>query len=95
MHWHLAQGGWRFVKPGEELPGDNVVPDPIEGHEAFTHLRHIYFESDKNYDGRCTVPVLYDKVTKTVVNNESSEILRMLGSEVRAPPAPFPWPRAR
>jgi glutathionyl-hydroquinone reductase len=35
---------------------------------------------DPEYAGRFTVPVLFDKVSKTIVNNESSEILRMLGS---------------
>lgn len=59
-----------------------MIPDPIEGHEAFTHLRQVYYESDKDYAGRFTVPVLYDKKTKQIVNNESSEILRIFGSEV-------------
>lgn len=42
----------------------------------------MYFESEKDYSGRFTVPVLYDKKTKQIVNNESSEILRIFGSEV-------------
>ncbi|OAR01696.1 hypothetical protein LLEC1_06684 [Akanthomyces lecanii] len=81
VHWHLADGGWRFVTKDEKEPGENVIPDPIEGHEAFTHLRQVYFESDKDFSGRFTVPVLYDKKTKQIVNNESSEILRIFGSE--------------
>lgn len=89
VHWHLAEGGWRFVTKGEDVPGDNVVPDPIEGHEAFTHLRHVYFESSKDYEGRFTVPVLYDKKTKTIVSNESSEILRMFSTEVSSSPLTF------
>lgn len=67
----------------EKEPGENVIPDPIEGHEGFTHLRQVYFESDKDYSGRFTVPVLYDRKTKTIVSNESSEILRMFSTEVR------------
>ena len=84
VHWHLAEGGWRFVTKDEqgEVPGENVVPDPLEGHESFTHLRQVYFESDENFGGRFTVPVLYDKKTKHIVNNESSEVLRMFGSAV-------------
>lgn len=66
----------------DEAPGENVIRDPVPGHENFNRLREIYFETDKNYDGRFTVPVLYDKKTMTIVSNESSEILRMLGSEV-------------
>ncbi|KAF4126939.1 glutathionyl-hydroquinone reductase [Geosmithia morbida] len=88
VHWKLGEGGWRFVTPdevtrGEAPPGENVVPDPVEGHAAssFTHLRHVYFESEPEYAARFTVPVLYDKKTRRIVSNESSEILRMLGSE--------------
>ncbi|PTD01307.1 Ubiquitin-activating enzyme E1 1 [Fusarium culmorum] len=81
VHWHLGEGGWRFVSKDEGVPGENVVPDPIKGHESFTHLKDVYFESEKNYDGRYTVPVLYDMKTNRIVSNESSEILRMLGTE--------------
>ncbi|KAG6013246.1 hypothetical protein E4U43_007413 [Claviceps pusilla] len=81
VHWHLGQGGWRFVTKDENEPGEGVIPDPLDGHEDFTHLRHVYFESEKDYEGRFTVPVLYDKKTKRIVSNESSEILRMLGTE--------------
>lgn len=89
VHWHLGGEGWRFVAKDEKLPGDNVIPDPIEGHEDFTHLRQVYFESEKDYSGRFTVPVLYDKKTNRIVSNESSEILRMLGSEVSTTMMPF------
>ena len=50
-------------------------PDPL--HEGFTHLRDIYFENNKDYEGRFTVPTLYDKKQKRIVSNESSEIIRM------------------
>lgn len=73
--------GWRFATADDkDAEGENVVPDPL--HEDFTHLRQIYFESDSDYSGRFTVPVLYDKVQKRIVNNESSEILRMFGTVV-------------
>jgi putative glutathione S-transferase len=55
----------------------------VPGHEGFTHLRDVYFQANPSYKGRFTVPVLYDKKTQTIVNNESSEILRMFGTEVR------------
>ncbi|KAI9886279.1 MAG: hypothetical protein M1823_001951 [Watsoniomyces obsoletus] len=71
--------GWRFAKPDEDVPGENVTPDPL--HEGFTHLRDIYFKVDPEYKGRFTVPTLYDKKTGTIVNNESSEIIRMFYSE--------------
>jgi putative glutathione S-transferase len=78
----LGENGWRFVTKDEKLPGENVIPDPIPGHEDFTHLRHVYFESDKDYSGSFTVPVLYDKKTNRIVSNESAEIVRMFSSEV-------------
>lgn len=68
----------------EKEPGENVIPDPLDGHADFTHLRHVYFESDPEFAGRFTVPVLYDKKTKHIVSNESSEILRMLGTQFDA-----------
>lgn len=55
------------------------MPDPLPGHEGNTHLRHVYFGVNPEYTGRFTVPVLFDKKAGTIVSNESSEILRMLG----------------
>ncbi|KAI0021270.1 glutathione S-transferase omega-like 2 [Xylariomycetidae sp. FL0641] len=81
VHWHMGEKGWRFPTPQDtDAPGDNVVPDPVPGHEGYTHLRDIYFAVDPNYSARFTVPVLFDKKTQNIVNNESSEILRMLNS---------------
>ena len=42
------------------------------------HLHEIYTKAAPNYTGRATVPVLWDKQRSTIVNNESSEIIRML-----------------
>lgn len=68
--------GWRFAEANEKVPGAHTEPDPLNN--AHTHMRDIYFEQDANYEGRFTVPTLYDKTTKQIVNNESSEIIRML-----------------
>ncbi|MGY6529999.1 MAG: glutathione S-transferase family protein [Cyanobacterium sp.] len=64
-----------------------VVPSPADGgwiipqgSENFYTLKQLYFLSDSSYQGRCTVPVLWDKKTKTIVNNESSEIIVLLNS---------------
>lgn len=67
--------GWRFATADEKEPGE-THPDPI--HPDYTHIRQIYFENDKDYSGRFTVPTLYDVKQRKIVNNESSEILRML-----------------
>ena len=52
-----------------------MTPDPL--HPNFAHLRDIYFDVEPEYSGRFTVPTLYDKKQKRIVNNESSEIIRM------------------
>ncbi|PSN62235.1 hypothetical protein BS50DRAFT_592440 [Corynespora cassiicola Philippines] len=75
VHWHMGEKGWRFVAPDETLPGENTTPDPL--HPDYTHLRNIYFEQNPNYEGRFTVPTLYDKKQNRIVSNESSEIIRM------------------
>ena len=64
--------GWRFT-PEE--------PDPING---FEFLSEAYLLTDPDFEGRVTVPVLWDKETDRAVNNESSEIIRMLNSEFNA-----------
>lgn len=79
VHWHLGDKSWRFATPDEDVPGENVTPDPL--HKDFTHLRDIYFSVDPEYKGRFTVPTLYDKKLGTIVNNESSEIIRMFYTE--------------
>ena len=69
VHWRMAENGWTFA----EAPG--VVPDPIL-HARFLH--EIYTAAQPGYSGRVTVPMLWDKERRTIVNNESSDIIRML-----------------
>jgi putative glutathione S-transferase len=71
VHWLMAENGWSFAD------GPGVVPDPI--HNA-RFLHEVYTRAQANYTGRVTVPVLWDKSTDTLVNNESSEIIRMFNS---------------
>ncbi|KAI8824470.1 glutathione S-transferase [Fimicolochytrium jonesii] len=75
VHYLLQDKGWRFDHPGESTPG--VINDNVNGAE---YLRDIYFKAEPNYEGRFTVPVLWDKKTQTIVNNESSEIIRFLNT---------------
>ena|SRR2546421_5987565 len=77
--FHSVNLGWRFPTADENLPGENVTPDPI--HPEVKHMQDLYFMVDPEYSGRYTVPVLWDKKTNTIVNNESSEIIRMLNTE--------------
>lgn len=68
---HMAQEGWTFdVSEGS-------TGDPVNGAGK---LYQVYLTADPNYSGRVTVPVLWDKERRTIVNNESSEIIRMLNS---------------
>src|SRR5438045_6741956 len=45
------------------------------------HVHQVYTAAKPDYTGRATVPVLWDRERRTIVNNESSEIIRMLNSE--------------
>ncbi|WPH04737.1 Hypothetical protein R9X50_00763200 [Acrodontium crateriforme] len=76
VHWHMGPQGWRFATAEEKEPGESTTPDPL--HKGYTHIRQVYFENNPDYEGRFTVPTLYDKKQKCIVNNESSEIIRML-----------------
>jgi putative glutathione S-transferase len=67
-HWFMGADGWSFDA------AEGVVPDTITGAR---HLRELYVRANASYRGRVTVPVLWDKYRRTIVNNESSEIIRM------------------
>ncbi len=74
----LREQGWTF----EDNPGfPDCTPDRVNG---FRYLHQAYAASNPHYTGKVTVPTLWDKKTKRIVNNESSEILRMLNSEFGA-----------
>lgn len=45
------------------------------------YLKEIYLKADPSFSGPFSVPVLWDKKTQTIVNNESSEVIRMMNSE--------------
>ena len=70
-HWLMREQGWTFTE------GPGVVPDPIHGAK---YLYQVYIAADPKYSGRVTVPVLWDTKRGTIVNNESSEIIRMFNS---------------
>ncbi|MDC7744169.1 glutathione S-transferase family protein [Rhizobium binxianense] len=65
----LSREGWRFG----DYPG--ATEDHVNG---TTYLHEIYTRASVDFTGRATVPVLWDKQRKTIVNNESADILRML-----------------
>jgi len=60
--------GWCFSE---------ALPDPLHG---FQYLHQVYSAAGPGYSGRVLVPVLWDRQTRTIVSNESSEIMRMFNS---------------
>jgi glutathionyl-hydroquinone reductase len=63
--------GWAYSRGLDDL-------EPIDG---VFHVHQVYTAARPEYTGRATVPMLWDRRTRTIVNNESSEIIRMLNSE--------------
>jgi putative glutathione S-transferase len=63
----MLENGWELMDGG----------DPVTG-ARYAH--QIYAQAAPDYSGRCSVPVLWDKKARTIVNNESSEIIRMFNS---------------
>jgi putative glutathione S-transferase len=64
----MLDNGWEF---------SDSLPDHLD---RARYLYEIYIAADSAYTGRVTVPVLWDKQQRTIVNNESAEIIRMLDS---------------
>ena len=53
------------------------VKDPLYG---FDFVYQLYLKADPSYEGRVTVPALWDKQTETIVSNESADIIRMFNT---------------
>lgn len=69
----LPRTGWSFETSFPGSTGDTLNGLPI--------LRDVYLTSNSQFNGAVTVPVLWDKESSRIVNNESAEIIRMLNSE--------------
>jgi putative glutathione S-transferase len=67
LHPFRDERGWRFA--------GGPFTDELD---RFEYLADAYRESDPEYDGRISVPVLWDKETQAIVSNESADIVRML-----------------
>jgi len=68
--------GWAFRDPSDKTPPGAPFEstDPING---FQFLSEAYKGTDPDFDERVTVPVLWDKETKKIVNNCEDDICRM------------------
>lgn len=67
----MRENGWTFD------PYEGVIEDPVLNAD---YLHQVYTHVEPEMTGRVTVPILYDKKRDTIVNNESSDIIRMLNS---------------
>ncbi len=68
VHWYMGDQGWTFQ------PGRGVIPDPELQAE---YLHHLYIAAKPGMTGKVTVPVLWDREQRSIVSNESADILRM------------------
>jgi putative glutathione S-transferase len=75
VHPVNLENGWEFA----DYPGS--TPDLISGAR---YLHQVYAKACPDYSGKVTVPILWDKQTGSIVNNESSEIMLMLGNAFRS-----------
>lgn len=68
----MLENGWELT---DDYPG--ATGDPVLGKSA---MYQVYLEASPNVTSRASVPVLWDKKRRTIVSNESAEIIRMFGS---------------
>eukprot|EP00118_Oscarella_pearsei_P025284 m.307915 g.307915 ORF g.307915 m.307915 type:complete len:344 (+) comp43019_c0_seq1:194-1225(+) len=76
VDWLTIPDGWTFT--------DAKPKCTAEPYYGFSHLKELYQKASPDYDGRFTVPVLWDRKKETICNNESSEIIRMFNTEFNA-----------
>lgn len=72
VHPFMGNHGWDFNSEFPGATGDTLY--------QYTQVHELYTRAQADYSGIVTVPILWDKKLKTIVNNESSEIIRMLNS---------------
>lgn len=72
VHPDMLSEGWSLDDSYPGATGDTLYGLPF--------ARDIYLKANPNISGRVTVPILWDRERETIVSNESSEIIRMLGS---------------
>ena len=76
VHPDMMENGWFFDKNYHGATEDHLF--------GLKYLSQVYQKADTNITTSVTVPVLWDKKTNTIVNNESSEIIRMFNSSFNA-----------
>ncbi len=89
VHPLMLEHGWTFGQDFEAATGDSLYHND--------YLYQIYLRAMPDYTGRVTVPILWDKQNNTIVNNESSDIMRIFNhafDEVGAKPGDY-YPKDR
>jgi len=71
--------GWQFPSSDDEYP--NATVDKLYGSKF---LHEVYFKADKEYKGRYSVPVLWDKKLETIVNNVRCRLTHLLPTHLTA-----------
>ncbi|MDK2633440.1 glutathione S-transferase family protein [Pantoea sp. BS_4] len=72
VHPLMLENGWTFDDSFPAATGDKLHQNEF--------LYQLYLHADKDYTGRVTVPVLWDKQQNTIVSNESADIIRMFNT---------------
>lgn len=72
VHPHMLDKGWSLDSDFKGSTGDSLY--------SKNYLHEIYTKAKDDYTGKVTVPVLWDKKRKTIINNESAEIIRIFNS---------------
>ncbi|KII87773.1 hypothetical protein PLICRDRAFT_42268 [Plicaturopsis crispa FD-325 SS-3] len=81
----VGKNGFPFANADEDSPFPGAEDDPLYGSK---YLRDLYLKANPDYSGRPTIPVLWDKETHTIVNNDSAEIVRIFNSAFNDAVAP-------
>jgi putative glutathione S-transferase len=80
----MLENGWAFShhqqEPAPQQESEQKPEQQAEPLYGFNYAYQLYLKADSQYEGRVTVPILWDKKTETIVSNESSEIIRMFNS---------------
>lgn len=72
VHPHMLDNGWELADDFDGATGDPLY--------NFDYLYQMYTKAKSDYTGKVTVPVLWDKKSETIVNNESADIIRIFNS---------------
>ncbi|KAG4383627.1 hypothetical protein GLYMA_13G126502v4 [Glycine max] len=75
-------GSWKFKRAGG--PDTGTIAPCLDKANACRTLKQIYRLRRGGYDGRSTVPMLWDKASKDVVCNESYDIIHLFNSELNS-----------